>query len=417
MKKMIGILVAFFGLFLFASPAFAASVIYNNVDPAPSSVPSLGYEATSTSEFGGQVEFAGTDRYSPTITVLMVSWACESGNWYDHDCLTTGGATFSHPVTLNVYIVNPDNSVGPLVVSKTESFDMPYRPSADNTNCTGADEGKWHDGSQCNNGYAFPISFDFDGTTLPNKVIIGVAYNTSHYGASPLGTTGPYDSLNVGTEPTPSVGTSLPSVDDAYLNSNWGGAYCDSGLGTGTFRLDAGCWTGYLPAFKVEASPFPIIASVNGGGHLLEETYKRKDWKDVSFGGWVNKYLDNSLAADFTVVLHKVGKSTLDKSTFYGTDITAVNFFNGDGVTCNDAVNFTINGTFNGVPGYSIIFRAGDYGSPNTLDTARVTIYKGLNGGGDVVYDTAGGDFPSDPSSCVGTARTGLDTGNITIDW
>jgi hypothetical protein len=30
--------------------------------------------------------------------------------------------------------------------------------------------------------------------------------------------------------------------------------YCDGGTGgTGTFRLDAGCWTGYQPAFQVKA--------------------------------------------------------------------------------------------------------------------------------------------------------------------
>lgn len=34
-----------------------------------------------------------------------------------------------------------------------------------------------------------------------------------------------------------------------------GGAYCDNGVGgTGSFRLDEGCWTGYLPAIKVEAN-------------------------------------------------------------------------------------------------------------------------------------------------------------------
>ena len=71
----------------------------------------------------------------------------------------------------------------------------------------------------------------------------------------------PYDSLNVGVgdgdtntlagEPT--VGTQ-PTPDDAYLYSSWTGAYCDGSLGTGTFRLDAGCWTGYQPLFKVTAT-------------------------------------------------------------------------------------------------------------------------------------------------------------------
>jgi hypothetical protein len=51
----------------------------------------------------------------------------------------------------------------------------------------------------------------------------------------------------VGTDPQPA---------DAYLNSSFGGAYCDGGTGgTGSFRLDAPCWTGFQPAIEVAASP------------------------------------------------------------------------------------------------------------------------------------------------------------------
>ena len=92
---------------------------------------------------------------------------------------------------------------------------MPYRPSSDG--CDGDDTAWTATDGSCNHGLAFPISFDLTGTTLPDKVIIGVAYNTSHYGASPLGVSGPYDSLNVGTSPTATTGTPLPTADDAYL--------------------------------------------------------------------------------------------------------------------------------------------------------------------------------------------------------
>lgn len=261
-------------------PAFAAtSVVYNNVpNPIPGNVPSVGFEATSTSEWGGQMQLDGTNRVDPTVTVLMSSWACQSGTWNGGDCLTTSGATFTHPVTLNVYNVGTSDSVGTLITSKTESFAMPYRPSADSINCTDGNAGKWSDGTTCYNGKAFTISFDFTGTTLPNKVIIGVAYNTSNYGSSPIGTAAcgtncPYDSLNVGTNPTPSVGIALPTVDDAYLNSSWSGAYCDGTLGTGTFRLDAGCWTGYLPAIKIEANPALVLAPTN------KDQCKNDGWK------------------------------------------------------------------------------------------------------------------------------------------
>jgi hypothetical protein len=242
--------------------------VYNNIPSSnPGNVPSIGFEATSASEFGGQMGLDGTQRKDPTVTVLMSSWACKSGTWNGGNCITNPGSTFTHPVTLNVYNVNDDDSVGSLIATKTQTFTMPYRPTADDgTNCNAANgtAGEWWDGHNCYNGKAFPIKFDMNGVSLPDDVIIGVAYNTSDYGAQPMGTGTachstpqgcPYDSLNVGTNPTPSVGDTQPSADDAYYNTSVGGFYCDSGAGgTGTFRLDAGCWTGFLPAIKVEAS-------------------------------------------------------------------------------------------------------------------------------------------------------------------
>lgn len=63
------------------------------------------------------------------------------------------------------------------------------------------------------------------------------------------------------------------------------------------------------------------------------------------------------------------------------------------------------------IPGYKLIFMAGDFGSPNTLDTVRIELRNPSDG---VVYDTYTMGFSKD-SSCVGTARTLLDKGNITI--
>lgn len=161
--------------------------------------------------------------------------------------------------------------------------------------------------------------------------------------------------------------------------------------------------------------PVTTVAKFNGGGHLLEEEGKRKDWLDVSFGGWWSLMSDESMMGDFQVNLHNVGKDGFDKSKFHGTDLVAVNLFESDSETCDDAVNFTFNGTWDGMPGYSMIFRAGDLGSPNTEDTVRIEIFNGENAGGSKVYDShANGEF-TDESSCVGTARTGLDSGNLTI--
>jgi len=279
----------------YASP----TVIYNNIpNPTPGNLPSDGFEATSTSEFGGQVQFAGTTRYNPVVTVLMSSWGCQAGGWSTDNCVTTPGATFSEPITLNIYNVNADNSPGSLVSTLTETFNIPFRPSADATNCT---VGEWYDATDatCYNGLNTPISFDFTGlnVTLPNNVIIGVAYNTSDYGSTPYGDATTchstlegcgYDSLNVSTNPLPSVGTALPTINDAYQSSTWAGAYCDLGeAGTGTFRLDAVCWTGYLPAFEVSASSTitlsaPHITSPHNGATLTSAQFTKVNWSNVS---------------------------------------------------------------------------------------------------------------------------------------
>src|SRR3954463_16342119 len=89
------------------APAQAASpVVYNNIpSPQPGNVASQAFEAQSTSEFGGQIQLAGTERRNPTVTALMSSWACQSGHWYSADGSAASGTPFSEPITLNVYNV------------------------------------------------------------------------------------------------------------------------------------------------------------------------------------------------------------------------------------------------------------------------------------------------------------------------
>jgi hypothetical protein len=251
-------------LYTGTGPASASPApVYDNIaDGSVGNVPSLGYEATSTAEFGGQIQLAGTQRTGLELTVLMSSWGCESGTWTGGNCATTPGTTFSEPITMNVYDVNPDNSVGDLVTSMTQTFEIPYRPSS-SPECVGGDSGLWWDGTDCYNGLATPITFDPTGAgvTWPDEIIVTLAYNTTHYGATPYGSDTDcyisdggcgYDSLNVGLVGDDPTAGSQPTPDDAYLSSTSPGAYCDSGTGgTGELRYDAGCWTGYQPAFEV----------------------------------------------------------------------------------------------------------------------------------------------------------------------
>jgi len=241
--------------------AATVSTVYSNIPSTlPGNLPSFAFEARSASEFGGLVELASGARTNPVVTVTMSSWGCQSGGWSTGNCVTTPGAVFSEPITLNIYAVNPvDNSVGDLLASDTQTFKIPYRPSADDTNCRGADAGKWYKmtDSTCYDDLEHNISWDLGGqsVTLPDQVIVSVMYNTSDWGYQPIGDAAPchsrpggdvcgYDSLNVALVTThPLVGID-PLPASAYVSSFWTGAYCPGTAGTaqGIFRLDPGCW-------------------------------------------------------------------------------------------------------------------------------------------------------------------------------
>lgn len=229
----------------------AAEVIYNDTpSPKPGNVVSLGFEASATSSFGGQVEFGNTARKNPTVTVMMSSWACQTGSWFAKDCKTTMGAKFEWPVTFHVYEVGPSNSIGALVAAGSKTFKMPYRPSA-SPKCTGESAGAWYHMGECFNGKAFKISLPLKVASLPSKAIITIAYNTTSYGTTPQGTQPcssepqgcPYDSLNVGVQDgfenpsgtPPTIGV-FPAPDIAYVN----GAPEEE-------------WTGFQPLFLLSA--------------------------------------------------------------------------------------------------------------------------------------------------------------------
>ncbi|MCA9327877.1 hypothetical protein KDA14_05085, partial [Candidatus Saccharibacteria bacterium] len=216
--------------------AAPGAVIYDSIpSPLPGNVASLGYAATSTSQFGDRVTLDGASGTAPSVTVLMSSWGCETGHWNLGDCVTTPGATFSQELTLNVYNVDAGGAVGSMITSKTQTFDIPYRPSADNTHCTAGDAGKWFDGTVCNNGKAAEVTFQLSGLSsdLPTDVVFAVQFNTTSHGPSPVGTGAacysspggcPYDSLNVGipTGQTVSVGSDN-DADVVYWDTTYPG--------------------------------------------------------------------------------------------------------------------------------------------------------------------------------------------------
>ena len=197
-----------------AGAASASEVVYNNIpSPLPGNLASVGNEAYSMSEIGGQVEFQGTARKNPTIVVAMSSWACQEGTWSAHNCITAPGAKYAVPVTFSVYAVGPEDAVGAKLATGSKTFKMPYRPSANNKKKCVAGSGKWYQASSktCFNGKAFKITLPLKVAHLPEQVIVSVSYNTTHDGYAPIGETACnseeqgcfYDSLNVGlTEPS-----------------------------------------------------------------------------------------------------------------------------------------------------------------------------------------------------------------------
>jgi parallel beta helix pectate lyase-like protein len=279
----VGLMMSGFALAAPAATAVASSpTVYNSIPGSlPGNVLSQPFQAQQTSEFGDLVTLAPGSRNALSVDVIMSSWGCQTGGWSTDDCLTTPGATFTHPITLNLYDVNNSGALpepGALIASQTHTFAIPYRASADPADCPSA-PGKWFNlgDSTCYNGFATKISFDLSSSaiTLPESVIWAVSFNTSNYGPAPIGDAAcspncPYDSLNVGAQSfagQPSSGMDV-DPDGAMLSSITPGVYCDGGTGgTGTLRDDTPCWTGFRPLARITTGNLlgPCIVSVTPG--------------------------------------------------------------------------------------------------------------------------------------------------------
>lgn len=292
-KMAVAAMVALMATLLVAAAGVAqGQVIYDStVNPQPGNLPSVGAQAYAFNELGDGITFTGTARNAKTVTVTMSSWGCQTGHWYSGDCVTAPGATFSIPITLNIYAAGSP-APGSLIATRTQTFAIPYRPSADNTNCTGTNAGKWYQASSgtCFNGLANNITFDLSSLNivLPNSVVYGIVYDTTSFGPNPIGTSAacfsssagcPYDSLNIALAPVVTVGTK-PFFDTLYWNNFYAGNYCDNGLaGTGTFRLDSptsACWTGLVPAAQFTAA-YPTATTKDG--------CKNNGWQSLSRAG------------------------------------------------------------------------------------------------------------------------------------
>jgi hypothetical protein len=259
------------GALAIGAGAASAAVLYNNIPKTlPANFASIGYEATSTSELGGEVELTKASPKKPealTVTAVLSSWACQSGGWSTDNCVTTPDATFEWPVTVKIYTVGAGGEpVGP-IAQETQSFAIPYRPSA-SPECRGELAGTWwstqgkgrHVVHACVNGIAAPVTFAPLTLTapVPKQLIVSLAYNTETYGAKPTGEEGPENSLNVALSESweGTLAKGADPTEGLYANSNYDEMYCGSSLTLNTFSFTGTCWGpegGYQPVIEVKS--------------------------------------------------------------------------------------------------------------------------------------------------------------------
>ena len=235
--------------------ASASTILYDSLPPAGTfNVASLGYQATQTTQFGELIQLTSSGVFDLTVTVAMSNWALES----TYQPVGTS-AGFFHDLTFNLFDVGAGNTVGSAIASQTVTALIPWRPEADST-CPGGTA--WRAGdNNCYNGLLSEVSFSFGGVTLPNQLIYGLAYNTQTWGDNPIGSGGPFNSLNFGLTGPPSVGLNV-LADTAFWDTATAGNYTDGGAGgVGVFRADTG-WDPYNGAVEFTGAEVPEPTSM-----------------------------------------------------------------------------------------------------------------------------------------------------------
>ena len=236
----------------------------SNLSPLPGNVHSQGFECCEVNEFGDEVQLAGTARKLRSATVTMSIWSLLSDyqSYGYHD-----PSGWDQALTLNLYNVSADNTqIGTKIKSVQTVVHLPWRPETGG--CVDATAWKAGDGV-CYHGLAHEVTFDLShqNITVPNKFVWTISFNTSSYGANPIGAHGPYDSLNVGAQGNGATTGTDVQPDKAWLSSpanapDLGYPFCDHGAAGVSLRPDGFClfgpdqeshWTGWTPEISFSA--------------------------------------------------------------------------------------------------------------------------------------------------------------------
>ena len=250
-----------------AASASADGIVFNSIPkPLAGDTPSVGFEATGTSEFGGEVALAGTKRKARALVFILTSGACQFGNWQKSGhCETKPGASFPVDITARIYAPEPAEKPDKILAEKTQTLAVKYRPSSNDKMCVKEEAGMWYSKthSRCYGAKTDRRQIKFDGQPIPDDAIVSISFDTTHSGYKPIGEKTEcfqteagcgYDALGVALgKDTVTVGKQ-PRPEDAWLYSSDRRSYCDGGeAGIDVFRLDAKCWGGNQPLIRLQA--------------------------------------------------------------------------------------------------------------------------------------------------------------------
>lgn len=263
--RVLAVLALTIAVFASVAAGAGAETVYNNLPTVkPGNTVSQGFECCQTKEFGGAVKLPNsTARRNPVVKVGLSSWACVEGDAEGNNCKTPAGSKFTLPITIRIYEMGAGKLAGAKVLEKTQSFQVPFRPTASPKCTTGSGKGGWYGttatgGKACFHGQLSYVKFNVPGVLPESEAIVTLTYNTNTQGYEPTGKTGPSDSLNVAlTEPEwpgPSIGSYANPSED-YANSTMPPEFEDPMCGgtPGVLGPTGACDTGYQPLFEIKA--------------------------------------------------------------------------------------------------------------------------------------------------------------------